>query len=150
MKKNFGKDPQALPDSVKKRIRESDPQFARLIGIDSDNKKVQKKNKYFAKSCMGPMPFRKGVRLYPSKKEARRAEELETLRENGYIKMWYPQVTFQMDLIAGQRRRSYRCDFLVIESGIYRIEDVKGYSTDEYKRKAKAFKEIFCKEIMEM
>lgn len=71
-------------------------------------------------------------RTYDSKAEAARAQELDMMRDTGAILYWQPQVTF----VLGDD--TLRVDFLVWhEDGKVEAEDVKGYETRGFKRKAK-------------
>lgn len=77
-----------------------------------------------------------GVR-YDSKAEARRAGELDLLRDAGEIRFWVRQVTFRL----GCPENVYRPDFLVIGSGDdVHAEDVKGSRTAKFNRDVKLWR----------
>lgn len=109
-------------------------------------------SKYRACSTEGPAPMGTGVRKYASKKEARRAVQLEQLRQAGEILWWIPQVRFPLDAPSGQTSRAYVADFLVLWTtmGTLTIEDTKGFRTPEYKRKLKAMRDVYNITITEL
>ncbi|MGG7074345.1 DUF1064 domain-containing protein [Campylobacter sp. 9BO] len=90
------------------------------------------KTKYNAKKTNG----------YDSKKEAKRAKELELLLKQGLIKDLQKQVRFKLQpsfKAQGKTVRSidYIADFVYTIDGEKIIEDVKGYKTKEYLIKRK-------------
>lgn len=83
--------------------------------------------------------------IYDSKKEARRAAELNLMLKNGEIITLARQVRFR--LVQGIE---YVADFVYItKDGEQIIEDVKGMKTGVYKLKKKLMKEIRGIEILE-
>ena len=82
---------------------------------------------------------------YDSKKEARRAAELNLMLKSGEIVTLARQVRFR--LIKGIE---YVADFVyTTKDGEQIIEDVKGMKTDVYKLKKKLMKELRGIEILE-
>ena len=82
---------------------------------------------------------------YDSKKEARRAAELNLMLKSGEIVTLARQVRFR--LVQGIE---YVADFVyTTKDGTQIIEDVKGMKTDVYKLKKKLMKEIHDIEIIE-
>lgn len=76
-------------------------------------------------------------KTYDSKKEAKRAQELQLLVRAGEIAGVMEQVTFTL---AGGVR--YRADFVILNwDGTYAVEDVKGVLTKEYKIKKRLMAE---------
>lgn len=72
-------------------------------------------------------------RRYSSKKEARYAQTLETLKNSGQVLFYLPQVN--IPLKAGY---TYRVDFLEFwANGDIHWTDCKGFKTPEYKLKKK-------------
>ena len=100
--------------------------------------------------------------LYHSKKEAKRAKELDFMQSNGIIKGLQRQVKFawiethQIGVNFEEKtisfKRSYIADFVYfdIEKKIEVVEDVKGFFTAEYKKKKKIVEEIFSIKIVEI
>lgn len=111
----------------------------------------QRPHKYGACPTEGPAPMGTGSRKYASKKEARRAVQLEQLREAGEVIWWIPQVRFPLDAPSGQTSRAYVADFLALwNDGRLTIEDTKGFKTEEYKRKVKAMRDVYGITITEL
>lgn len=82
---------------------------------------------------------------YDSKKEARRAAELNLMLKSGEISTLARQVRFRL-----AKGIEYVADFVyVTKNGERVIEDVKGIRTDVYKLKKKFMKEIYGIEILE-
>lgn len=90
---------------------------------------------------------------YDSKKEHKRALELKILQTKGVIKDLKEQVTFELlpaqivkdtkgKEFVGRKSMKYIADFTYYINGEYIVEDVKGYTTPEYKRKARLMKKI--------
>lgn len=74
-----------------------------------------------------------GVR-YASKSEAARAEKLDYMQRDGFIRWWIAQPKFRL----GVPENVYIPDFLVIEKPFgVRVEDVKGVSTAKFRRDAR-------------
>ena len=88
-------------------------------------------------------------REYASKREAKRAQELDELELAFEVVAWFPQVPFRL---AGGIK--YVCDFLVVlPNGTWRAEDVKSPATRKigtYRLKRKLFKDRFGFEIVEV
>ncbi len=89
-------------------------------------------------------------REYDSKKEAKRAWELDMLLKAGVLRSWTPQPSFKITY-KGEHICTYRGDFRVRYSdGHEEIEDVKGVRTDVFilkKKLVKAFYGITIKEL---
>lgn len=87
-------------------------------------------------------------RTFDSKKEAKRAQELDLLKQAGEVLAWFPQVSF--DLAAGIK---YKADFVVIwKDWTVTVEDVKSPITrreKSYRMKKKLFAERYGREIVE-
>ena len=82
---------------------------------------------------------------YDSKKEARRAAELNLMLKNGEIITLARQVRFRLT-----KGIEYVADFVyTTKDGEQIIEDVKGMKTDVYKLKKKLMKELRGIEILE-
>lgn len=111
----------------------------RKFGKKSFNSKSKFKNK---------RTFYNG-RWYDSKKESKRAFELDSLKKAGVVKEWTPQVRYKFQhnsVVIG----TYVLDFLVEYSdGTIEYEDVKGYKTDVYKLKKKLMKAFYGIDIKE-
>jgi hypothetical protein len=76
-------------------------------------------------------------KVYDSGREANRAAELDLLVKAGEIAGYAEQVPFL--LAAGI---IYRADFVVLEwDGTYRVEDVKGVRTKEYRLKKRMMRD---------
>lgn len=98
------------------------------------------------RSKYGNVPTLYRGRIYDSKKEAERAAYLDILVKSGDLAAVIPQVSFTL---AGGI--VYRCDFVVLHNdGTYRVEDVKGHRTKEYRIKKRLFKERYGREIIEV
>ena len=81
-------------------------------------------------------------RVYDSKKEAKRAYELEMLQRAGLISNLEKQKVFELQpsfKINGKTERAitYLADFVYIKDNKTIIEDTKGFKTDVYKIKRK-------------
>lgn len=73
----------------------------------------------------------RGEVLFASKAEARRFDDLETLRRAGVVRFFLRQVPFHLP-----GRRRYLLDFLVFwADGHQSFEDVKGVRTEMYRLK---------------
>lgn len=89
-------------------------------------------------------------RIYDSKKEAARAQELDILKRVGEIKSWSPQPEFKIEH-RGVKICVYRADFKVIYTdGRIEYEDVKGFKTDMYRLKKKLVAAFYGIEIKEL
>lgn len=100
--------------------------------------------------------------LYHSKKEAKRAKELDFMQANGIIKGLQRQVKFtwlethQIGVNFEEKtisfKRSYIADFVYfdIEKKCDVVLDVKGFKTPEYKKKKKIVEKIFSIKIIEI
>ena len=85
-------------------------------------------------------------RVYDSKREAVRAQELDLAQAAGAVLAWFPQVRFPLS--AGI---VYVADFVVILADwTVVVEDVKGHRTKEYKLKRRLFRERYRREIVEI
>jgi hypothetical protein len=84
---------------------------------------------------------------YDSKKEYNRSTHLKLMQRSGIITDLKEQVPFELlpaqyvkdhsgKEICGRRAMKYIADFTYYQKGVYIVEDVKGYRTKEYKRKA--------------
>lgn len=83
---------------------------------------------------------------YPSKKQAKRAQELDLMKRAGKIIAWFPEVTFPLS-----EDVSYRADAVIINLDLsLTIEDAKGMRTKEYRIKKKLFKTRYGQEIVEV
>lgn len=77
--------------------------------------------------------------IFDSKEEMERYLGLKWQKENGLIKDFKPQPSFDLIL-----RVKYYADFEVIENdGSVHFEDVKGYETAEFKKKFRALKKQY-------
>jgi hypothetical protein len=98
---------------------------------------IPKYNKY------GNKKTQVGDRLFASKKEARRYQELLLLAEHGEIRDLRLQVPFKM-VVGGIKICTYIADFVYHDqTGGVVVEDSKGYETREFKLKAKLFRALF-------
>jgi hypothetical protein len=102
-----------------------------------------KRNKYYNRKTNG----------YDSKKESKRAVELQTLENNGYISHLEEQKKFELQpsfkILTSEppikektiRAITYFVDFYYYDNEKKRwvAEDVKGFKTDVYKIKSKIF-----------
>lgn len=88
--------------------------------------------------------------VYDSKRESKRAGELDILKRIGEVKSWLPQSEFRIEH-RGVKICSYFADFKVVYAdGHVEFEDVKGVKTAVYKLKkklVKAFHGVDIKEI---
>lgn len=75
-------------------------------------------------------------KVFASKREANRYEELLLLQKAGEISDLKCQVPFEM-VINGIKVCKYIADFTYQYKGQYMVEDAKGYRTDVYKLKKK-------------
>lgn len=113
---------------------------ARKRGLLNSNKS----SKYSSKRT-----FYNGV-WYASKKESKRAYELDMLLKAGEVKKWTPQVKYEF-VLNGKKICSYFLDFLVeYSNGEIRYEDVKGMQTPVYKIKKKMMKAFYDIDITEI
>lgn len=100
---------------------------------------VKPKSKYHAEKTVV-----NGV-TYDSKKEGKRAIELEYLQRAGKIKNLQRQVRFilQEDYVNNEGKKvrpiSYIADYVYEQDGKKIVEDCKGFRTTEYKIKKKIF-----------
>ncbi len=85
---------------------------------------------------------RNGIK-FPSKKEARRYDELVLLQRADEVIFFLRQPLF--DLGGGT---TYRADFIIFWSNeIVTVEDVKGFQTKEFKRAKKQVESLYPVEI---
>lgn len=92
---------------------------------------------------------------FDSKKEADRYLELKLLVRAKKIQNLKLQVPFELYPTHKSegvtiRGKKYIADFVYTQDGKTVVEDVKGYRTDEYKRKRKMFKQRYGFEITEV
>jgi hypothetical protein len=85
---------------------------------------------------------------YASKREARRAFELEFLQSDGKITELQEQVRFRIE-INGILVCAYVADFVYYKDGKRVVEDCKGHRTREYKLKAKLMQAVHGIVILE-
>lgn len=99
--------------------------------------------------------------IYDSKKEAKRAIELDFFQKNGIITGLQRQVKFswiethtleKCSSLEIKFKRSYIADFVYfdIEKQIEIVEDIKGYKTEVYKKKKKIVEKLFSIKIVEI
>lgn len=87
-------------------------------------------------------------RIFASKKEAGRYQELALLEKAGYIRKLQCQVRYPLR-INGELICTYVADFLYDDGKAQITEDCKGFKTPEYKLKAKLMKAILGIKILE-
>lgn len=86
---------------------------------------------------------------FPSKKQAARYAELKLLERGKVIRSLRLEVEYPL-IVNGQLVCKYRADFdYLTESGAPITEDTKGFRTPVYRLKAKLFKAIYGREIVE-
>lgn len=89
-------------------------------------------------------------RLYDSKKEAGRAQELDILVRVGEVISWSPQPVFRIEH-RGVNICKYIADFMVeYADGRIEYEDVKGFRTAIYRLKKKLVKAFYSVDIKEI
>ena len=80
---------------------------------------------------------------HASRKEARRAQELELLQRAGQISQLEEQVKYVLvPKQAGERAVTYTCDFRYVEKGQVVVEDAKGVKTQQYVIRRKLMKYV--------
>lgn len=80
---------------------------------------------------------------YASKREARRASELELLERLGEIRGLQKQVSFELiPAQAGERAVRYIADFVYERQGTQVVEDAKGMKTPVYRLKRRLMKHL--------
>lgn len=90
-------------------------------------------------------------KVYDSKKEMRRAQELKLLERIGDISNLREQVAFELiPKQKGERKCEYRADFVYVENGAEVVEDVKGHRTEIYRLKRKLMKHMLGITIREV
>lgn len=142
--------------------------MSRFKSVDDLNPKVRgqaarkagvraKRNKHNAKKTPGPGPMGIGEVVYDSKKEAKYAEKLESLRKQGLVRWWTRQVRFVIPPKPGEKKGALVVDFEIHWSSTSvpsEYHDVKGMRSGnaykEFKRKAKVVKDIYGVEIIEV
>jgi hypothetical protein len=89
--------------------------------------------------------------VFDSKKEAKRAKELRLLLKTGKIAFLARQVDYELNA-GGSHSIIYRADFVYVDSetGLTVVEDVKGFRTKVYLKKAKLMKKIHNITIVEI
>jgi hypothetical protein len=93
-------------------------------------------------------------KIYASKKEAKRAQELHLLERAGHITGLREQVTYILApsvVIQGRKRPPLRyiADFVYIENGKEVVEDCKGFRTAIYNQKRHLMKSVHGIDILE-
>jgi len=109
-------------------------------------KKQKAPHKYHAEGCVVD-----GIR-FPSRKQARRYEELKLLVRAGTIKdlqIDNLQTTFRLE-VNGQLICRYRADATYQENGQLVVEDTKGFRTEAYQLKRKLMRACHDIEIREV
>ena len=91
---------------------------------------------------------------YASKKEAKRAQELQILLFAGKISELIEQVPFELApsvIVQGRKRPPIRyiCDFTYVQDGVRIYEDVKGMRTPVYNLKRHLMKHLYAIDILE-
>lgn len=98
------------------------------------------------------VPTRVGERVFASKREAARYDQLKLLERNGEVRDILCQVPFKLE-INGRHICRYIADFVYCEvrNGIWAevVEDVKGYRTAMYNLKKKLMRAIHGIEVRE-
>lgn len=88
--------------------------------------------------------------IFDSKKEARRAQELDVLKRVGEITSWSPQPVFKIEH-EGVKICVYKADFKVeYPDGRIEYEDIKGFKTPVYNLKKKLVKAFYGIDIKEL
>lgn len=89
--------------------------------------------------------------VFDSKKEAKRAKQLKLLLKAGKIAFLARQVDYELNA-GGSHSIIYRADFVYVDSetGLTVVEDVKGFRTKVYLKKAKLMKKIHNITIVEI
>ena len=103
-------------------------------------------------SKFGNMPTRIDGRLFHSRKEARRYQELKTMQAAGLISDLECQPVFDLS-VGGVHICRYVGDFQFIDlerGGVIVVEDVKGWRTEVYRLKAKLMKAVHGIEVQEI
>lgn len=87
---------------------------------------------------------------YDSKKEAKRAADLDLLIKAGEVESWERQPSFDF-VLNGQKICTYIADFRVTyPDGAVEIEDVKGVKTAVYRIKKKMMKAFYGIDVKEL
>ena len=91
---------------------------------------------------------------FDSQGEAKRYQELTVLERGGLITGLQRQVKFRigvLGILGPQHIDTYVADFVYfdIPNRSWVVEDFKGYRTDDFKRKKRLLREIYCLEILE-
>jgi hypothetical protein len=87
-------------------------------------------------------------KLFASKKEAARYQELKYLTMLGIVKDLKLQPQYHI-IVRGEHICDYRADFQYMEKDALVIEDVKGFKTNEYKLKKKLMHACYGIDIKE-
>ncbi|BDU72359.1 DUF1064 domain-containing protein [Mesoterricola silvestris] len=88
---------------------------------------------------------------FASKREAKRAFELQLLERAGEITDLKMQVPFEVvPSTPGERPVFYVADFVYLKGGNQVVEDVKGVRTDVYKIKRKLMAHVYGIQIQEV
>ena len=118
-------------------------------------KPPEKRQKYGNRKAKRIMPNGE-VRTFDSEKEARRYDELTLLLKAGRIQNLRLQQDFTLVEAfvkpSGEtvRAERYKADFTYYRDGIFVVEDVKGYRTQDYINKRKAMYEKYGIEVTEI
>lgn len=129
-------------------VRRLNPDLAGILGhVPGDlNEYYGKKDDSPRRSKYGNVRTECNGRTFASGKEAKRAQELETMQKAGEIFCLQYQVKFPVSATI-----NYIADFVYLDNKLNpHIEDSKGFKTDVYKLKKKLFKEKYGREIEEV
>lgn len=126
------------------------------VSVETEEKvEIKRRPKYRAKKT--EVTLEDGTTmLLDSKKEARRYEELITMKQSGEISNLRLQVPYE--LVPKQKRSDgktersvkYIADFVYEKDGETIVEDVKGMRTDVYRLKRKLMLWVFGIEVYEV
>jgi len=87
---------------------------------------------------------------FASKREARRAWELQLLERAGEISDLRMQVPFEIvPACPPERAAFYLADFVYLQNGKQVVEDSKGFKTAEYRLKRKLMRHVYGISILE-
>ena len=90
-------------------------------------------------------------RTFDSKREAKRAGELELLQKMGKISDLKYQVRFEVIPKQGKKRAAYYvADFTYVEAGQPIVEDAKGHRTREFILKSKLMQQVHGIQVREV
>jgi hypothetical protein len=89
----------------------------------------------------------KAGKFFRSKKEAQRYVYLKHLEGTGEIAMLQDQVPFDLH-VGGVFVTRYVADFCYLRGGVYVVEDVKGFLTEEFLMKQRLMKAVLKIEVL--